>query len=208
MRQYASGKSLPDCVRTLMKRPVKLLAQFERSTAFSDTLPVSARRRSAPRRSARDTVRMRWHSAPAWARGAPRRGTPSHKWLVFPAKSRWTPRRKWPVLPPVRLAARDRAPGSWRPANSREPLRGPRRSHRHSDALELRAARDHRERAAKLPSDVARGDCIHCNQLRAGAGLSGTASVVRRGHRTMDRPRDYLFEVREGPSRRAGQPGA
>lgn len=44
---------------------------------------------------------------------------------VLPAWSRWTPRRKWPVVPPVRLAARAGAPGSRRPANSREPSRGP-----------------------------------------------------------------------------------
>ena len=60
--------------------------------------------------------------------GSPRRWTPPRKWLVFPAWSRWTPRRKWPVLPPVRLVARDRAPGSRRPANSREPSRGRHRS--------------------------------------------------------------------------------
>jgi hypothetical protein len=30
------------CVRTFMKRPVKLPAQFERSTSLADTLPVSA----------------------------------------------------------------------------------------------------------------------------------------------------------------------
>jgi len=34
----------PFCVRTFMKRPVKLPVQFERSTSLSDTLPVSARR--------------------------------------------------------------------------------------------------------------------------------------------------------------------
>ena len=52
----------------------------------------------------------------------------AHQRLVLPAWSRWTPRRKWPVLLPVRLAARDRAPVSRQPANSRQPWRGPHRS--------------------------------------------------------------------------------
>ena len=42
-------------------------------------------------------------------------------------------------------------------------------SHRRSDALEFRPARDHRQRAAKLPSDAARDDCVQRNQLRAAA---------------------------------------
>ena len=53
-------------------------------------------------------------------------------------------------------------------------------SHRRSDALEFRPARDHRQRAAKLPSDAARDDCVQRNQLRAAAGSSRTASAVRR----------------------------
>jgi hypothetical protein len=39
-----------------MKRPVKLLAQFERSTSLSDTLPVSARRRSGSDTDERERV--------------------------------------------------------------------------------------------------------------------------------------------------------
>ena len=84
-------------------------------------------RAPGPRQSARDTVRRHWHSAHAWPRGWPWRQTPAYPSLVFPAKSRWTPPRKWLVLPPVRLAARDRAPGSRRPADSRERSRGPHR---------------------------------------------------------------------------------
>ena len=33
-------------------------------------------------------------------------------------------------------------------------------------------------------------------------------TAARRAHRTVDRPRDHLLEVRAGPSRRARQPGA
>ena len=44
------------CVRTFMKRPVKLPAQFERSTSLSDTLPVSARRRSGRDTDERERV--------------------------------------------------------------------------------------------------------------------------------------------------------
>ena len=40
---------------------------------------------------------------------------------------------------------------------------------RQHDPLELRPARDHRRRAAKLPSNAARGDCVQRNQLRAAA---------------------------------------
>ena len=44
------------------------------------------------------------------------------------------------------------------------------------DALELRPARDHRQRAAKLPSDAARGDCVQRNQLRAAAAAHETST--------------------------------
>ena len=46
-----------NCVRTFMKRPVKLLAQFERSTSLSDTLPVSARRRPGSDTDERERVK-------------------------------------------------------------------------------------------------------------------------------------------------------
>ena len=42
--------------------------------------------------------------------------------------------------------------------------------HRQPDALELRAARRHRQRAAEIPPDVARADRVRCDQL----GLHGS----------------------------------
>ena len=81
-------------------------------------------------------------------------------------------------------------------------------SHRRIDALELRPARDHRQRAAKLPSDAARGDRIQCNQLRAAAVRSRPASAVRRADRTVDRARDHITAVCTRPPSRAGRPGA
>jgi hypothetical protein len=52
------GTQVVFCVRTFMKRPVKLLAQFERSTSLSDTLPVSARRRSGSDTDERERVQQ------------------------------------------------------------------------------------------------------------------------------------------------------
>ena len=81
-------------------------------------------------------------------------------------------------------------------------------SHRHSDALEFRPARDHRRRAAKLPPIAPGVDRVQRDQLRAVADRARTASAVRRRHRTVDRARDYVTAVRTCPSRRARQPGA
>ena len=81
-------------------------------------------------------------------------------------------------------------------------------SHRHSDALEFRPARDHRRRAAKLPSNAPGVDRVQRDQLRAVADRARTASAVRRRYRTVDRARDYVTAVRTCPSRRARQPGA
>ena len=91
-----------------------------------------------------------------------------------------------------------------------------------SDALALRdtsgrqaaltnwslAARRHRRRAAEVPPNAARRDRVRRDQLRAAPSTSRAAAAPRRPRRTVDRPRGYLSEVRAGPPRRAGRPGA
>ena len=49
-----------------------------------------------------------------------------------------------------------------------------------SDALELRAARHYRRRAAEVPAFAARTDRFGCDQLRAAASSSHATPVVRR----------------------------
>ena len=80
--------------------------------------------------------------------------------------------------------------------------------HGRIDALELRAARRHRRRAAEVPPHAARADRVERDQLRAAAAATRAASAVRRSGRTVDRARDHLAAVRAGPPRRAGRPGA
>jgi hypothetical protein len=55
-----------------------------------------------------------------------------------------------------------------------------------------------------LPASIA----SERDQLRAAAATSRAASALRRPRRAVDRARDHLPEVRAGPPRRAGRPGA
>ena len=80
--------------------------------------------------------------------------------------------------------------------------------HRRPDALELRAARHHRRRAAEVPPNAARADRLSGDQSRAAAAATGTASAVHRSGRTVDRARDHIASLRTRPPRRAGRPGA
>lgn len=57
------------CVRTFMKRPVKLPVPFERSTSLSDTPPVSPRRRSTSDRDRREWVNDRTSSSASTSSG-------------------------------------------------------------------------------------------------------------------------------------------
>ncbi len=66
----------------------------------------------------------------------------------------------------------------------------------------------HRQRAAEIPPVVARADRLGCDQRGPCTAGPRAASALCGPRRPMDRSRDHLAEVRAGPPRRAGRPGA
>jgi hypothetical protein len=53
---FVDASDYRHCVRTFMKRRVKLPDQFERSTSFADTLAVSAHHRSGSLTDERESI--------------------------------------------------------------------------------------------------------------------------------------------------------
>ena len=136
--------------------------------------------------------------------GAPRgsqKGAIAMQGIGMSAVTAYTAHREWATRPPDeryasvqalheaararrnRTMERDIETGEFRTDAARDDglvlLRG-HGSHRRTDALELRAARHHRRRAAEVPAFAARTDRVRRDQLRAAAPPSTATPAVRR----------------------------